>query len=194
MQARFWIILMLLATAAAGCLGQPEESTREQGSRQMRVQVPDDATQVHVDVVARATGGEPDVTILIEDEAGANLATETFGVVNTTSHRASAPVSGGQNVTVTVRVVDGDATLDVSIRASVPDRTEPIVLREQRIVIVRAPPPAPSTPAVSPTPTTSPPTPTSPTPASPTPTSPTPPANDTQPSNGSTPTNNSTSP
>src|SRR5688500_1293637 len=95
--------------ALAGCLDDdPDESADDSNARHFTVDVPSGATQIHVDVTARATGGEPDATVLIEDASGNNLASDTFSIDADTQRRVSADVSGHAQVVVTVRVVDGD--------------------------------------------------------------------------------------
>ena len=155
MHSRKWLIAILLAIplAIAGCI--EEESTDRdddaQNARHFTVDVPAGATQVHVDATGEATSGEPDVTILIEDEAGNNLATDTFSVGDSTTRRVSADVNGHARLVVTVRVVDGDAELTVRVSATVPDRPDVVVITEERIVIVQVQP-APQQPPAAVTP------------------------------------------
>lgn len=87
-------------------------------ARRLTVDVPDGATEVRVHVDARAQAGEPDVTILIEDGAGA------------TTRTLSADVDGQDRLYLTVRVVEGDASLDVRVSATVPGQPDVIVVRE----------------------------------------------------------------
>lgn len=166
-----WIILAATASVAlAGCVAEniPEESADDADARHFTVDVPAGATQVHVDVTGRATGGEPDATVLIENENGNNLASDTFSVGSATERRVSADVDGQARLVVTVRVVDGNAELDVRVSATVPDQAEPVVIVRERVIIVQVAEPTPTTG------TTTPPTPASSTPVEPTPVSSTP--------------------
>lgn len=151
--------LAALAAASAllaGCLMEGQQSTRDDDAddgnvRRLAVDVPAGATSIQIDVDARAQAGEPDVTILIEDEAGNNLATDTFSVSGSMSRSLSATVSGQDRLLVTVRVVDGDASLDVRVRATVPGQPDVVVIRET-IVVHAAPTPASPDPTPDPTP------------------------------------------
>lgn len=174
-----WLAATLTAAlvALAGCV-EDESTEDDANARQFTAELPAGATQIHVDVAGRATAGEPDVTVLVENEAGANLASDTWSVGGSPQRRVSADVDGETRVLVTVRVVDGDAELDVRVSATVPSQPEPVVIVQERVVIVTfvpTTPPVSSTPPVttSPTPPSATPTPTSPTPPSPTPTPPT---------------------
>lgn len=177
MQPRTWLAAALvLSLGAAGCIDETRESTDDEAggnSRQFVVDVPDGATDLHVDVSGRATAGEPDVTVLLEGMDGRNLASDTFSVRETTERRVSADVSGMDRVKVTVRVVDGDAELDVKVVATVPDR-EPVVIVQERVVIVQVERPPPTMTTTTPPATTTPPTP---------PTTTTPPTNATNTTN-----------
>ena len=169
------VALLMIGLSLAGCMVEQEATGGEQ--RSFQVNVPADATSIRVDVTATARSGEPDVTILIEDEDGNNLASETFSVRGTTTRSLSANAAGHDRMVVTVRVVDGDAELDVTITAVVP-QGQPIVVIRERVIIVQtgsAPTPTTTTPTPTPSPT---PTPT----PSPTPT-PTPPTNETNTTN-----------
>jgi hypothetical protein len=152
----------LLAAMLAGCVGLEESrTTGDNNERRILVDVPNGATQLRVDVDATARAGEPDVTILVEDDAGANLATDTFSVSGSTTRSVTVDVAGPRHVTVVARVVDGDASLDVRVVAIVPGQPELIVVREQVVIAVTAtttpasttPTPA-STTAPAPTPVT----------------------------------------
>ena len=179
------VALTALAAALTGCLmdDRDRESTAEgdADARRMTLDMPDGATSLRIDVDARAQSGEPDVTILLEDEAGNNLASDTFSVSGSTSRSVSANVDGQDRIRVTVRVVDGDASLDVRATAFVPGQPEVVVIRET-IVVGVAPPVATSPAQPTPSPTPTPPTatpPATPTPASPTPATNTTPTNST---------------
>lgn len=189
--------IVITSGFVAGCMVE-NESSDAGSSRQLSVDIPDGATSIRVEVEAAASAGEPDVTVLIEDEAGNNLATDTFSVTASTSRTVRADLSGQDRILVTVRVVDGDAELDVRVVATVPGQPEVIVIRETIVIVTSPPaptptptpsmtptPPATPTPSVGPTPTPTPsmtPTP----PVSPTPTPTPPPTGPTAPTANAT--------
>lgn len=180
MHRRYWSIAAIACAAlVAGCVeGDEDESRADGNARHFTVDVPAGATELHVDVSGSALEGEPDVTVLIEDENGNNLATDTWSLRESTERRVTADVAGISRAVVTVRVVDGDADLDVRVSATVPSEPSPVVIIRERVVIVQVvqptPPPSPTgatppTPSPSPTPTPTP--------------SPTPPTNTTNTTN-----------
>lgn len=185
MHPRKWtVVALLVPLALAGCtLDETRESSQgdADNARHFTVDVPDGATQLHVDVSGTATAGEPDVTVLVEDTSGNNLASDTFSLRDESQHRVTVDASGHARMVVTVRVVDGDADLDVKVSATVPN-AEPVVIVEERVVIVQVNAP-PTTTTTTPTTPPASPTPTQPTPTEPTPTSP-PVTNTTNQTNG----------
>lgn len=183
-------LAVALALLLAGCTLQTEDESRNADAadaRQFTVDLPEGATKLHVDASATRLEGEPDVTVLVEDQAGNNLATDTWSLRADAERRVTTDVAGHDRVLVTVRVVDGDAELDVRVSATVPSAPEPVFIVHERVVIVQVvqatPTPAPASPAPSPTPAS----PTAPPAATPTPSpTPAPPANTT---NSTDPTN-----
>lgn len=174
--------LVTLSVALSGCtlgLDDDERQSTDDGddageARRLAVDVPEGATQLRVHVDAQARSGEPDVTILVEDAAGANLATDTFSVRGGTTRTLSADVHGQDILYVTVRVVEGAASLDVRVSAVVPGQPDVIVVRETLVITVQ-PTPTPTPTATTPAPTASTPPPTATTPATTPPTATTPP-------------------
>ena len=169
-----WKVLAAVALVAAplaGCMDALDESRTGSGDdgageRRIVVDVPDGATALRVDVTATRQAGEADVTVLIEDETGANLAQDTFSVGDASTRSLQADAAGRDRMVVVVRVVDGEADLDVEVYAIVPGQPEVVVVRETVVLRVEteAPPPATTT---TPTPepattTTTPPTATTP--------------------------------
>lgn len=167
----------LVAASLAGCMEALDESrTTGDGDgaqeRRIVVDVPEGATAIRVEATATRVEGEADVTLLIEDASGENLAEDTFSVGASATRALQADAAGHDRLVVVARVVDGEAELDVKVYAVVPGQPEVVVVREVvvlRVETTQAPPPAATTtppPASTPVTTTQP-TPTPPPTATP---------------------------
>lgn len=182
------VAVALAAAPLAGCVDALDESrtTDDDGQNERRiiVDVPDDATAVRVDVTATRQAGEADVTLLIEDASGENLAEDTFSVGASATRSLEAAAAGHDRMVVVVRVVDGEAELDVKVYAVVPGQPEVVIVRETIVVRVETPPPATTTPPTPPPSTTTPPTASTPPATTTPPPATTPPTNATNATNG----------
>lgn len=166
MRPRSLAILLALAALLAGCAVNTQQSTTPAtpasggNERALDVSVPSGATQLRVDTTATPQGGAPDVTVLVKDDAGDILGTHTWALKDRTTDTLTVDLAGQAHVLVIAKVIDGDASLDVSVTALVPHQPEVVVIH-QTVVITQQPT---ATTTATPTPTPSSATPPSPTP------------------------------
>lgn len=188
MRTLLLIAALTSVSLLAGCTLNTQESTNTTPTpgggteRSFTVTVPSGATQLRIDTTGTMQAGLPDVTVLAKDTGGSILAAHTWALKDRASDTLWVNLSGQSQVIVVAKVIDGDASLDVSVTAVVPGQPEVIVIH-QTIVITQ-------TTTVTTTPTTSTPTPSTTTPT-PTVSTPTPTTTPTTNTTNST-TNNST--